>query len=123
MKWTLPIITVLLFCFGCGEQKPKVETKYDFYDNLTDSRPEDSNGSNKDKNKDENKKENEGEQKKETDSSDSGVQEPLTDPILADEAIELEELKMEDSDALTALIAARLSASSKKKRTPLHSAI
>jgi hypothetical protein len=117
MKWTLPIIAVVLFSFGCGEQKPKVETKYDFYDNLTDSRPEDSNGSNKDKNEDENKKE------KETDSSDSGVEEPLTDPILADEAIELEELKMEDSDALTALIAARLSASSKKKRIPLHIAI
>jgi hypothetical protein len=121
MKWTLPIIAVVLFSFGCGEQKPKVETKYDFYDNLTDSRPEDSNGSNKDKNKDENKKENEGEQKKETDSSDSGVEEPLTDPILADEAIELEELEMEDSDALTALIAARLSVSSQKKKTPLRS--
>jgi hypothetical protein len=122
MKWTIPIIAVLLFCFGCGEQKPKVETKYDFYDNLTDSRPEDSNGSNKDKNKDEKKKEDEGEQKKETESSDSGIDESLTDPILADEAMELEELEMEDSDALTALISARLSASSKKKRIPLHGA-
>jgi hypothetical protein len=123
MKWIIPIIAVVLFSFGCGEQKPKVETKYDFYDNLTDSRPEDSNGSNKDKNKDENKDDSKEKQKKETETSDSGIDESLTDPILADEAMELEELEMEDSDALTALIAARLSASSKKKRIPLHSAI
>jgi hypothetical protein len=123
MKWTTPIIAVILFSFGCGEQKPKVETKYDFYDNLTDSRPEDSQGTDKDKNKDENKDDSKEKQKKESETSDSGVQESLTDPILADEAMELEELEMEDSDALTALISARLSPTHKKKRIPRYSVI
>ncbi|MCP4199199.1 MAG: hypothetical protein GY762_18800 [Proteobacteria bacterium] len=122
MKWTTPIITVILCSFGCGEQKPRVETKYDFYDNLTDSRPEDSNGTDKNRNKDENKDDSREKQKKETEASDSGVQQPLSDPILADEAMELEELEMEDSDALTALISARLS-STKKKRIPRYGVI
>jgi hypothetical protein len=117
MKWTLPIIAIGFISLSCGEQKPKVETNYDFYDDVTDTRPEDSDG--KDKKKDKGKEE----KKKEPQGGDSGVEQPLLDPILADETIELEELEMEDNDALTALISARLSSSSQKKKNPPHQAM
>ncbi len=115
MKWTFLILAASLLSLACGEQKPKVENKYDFYDDVMNTRPEDSDG--KDKKKDKDKKDNTETQ------TDSGVEESLIDPILADETIELEELEMEDSDALTALILDRLSTSSKKKATPHYSAI
>jgi hypothetical protein len=113
MKWTIPIIALVFSSLACGEQKPKVENKYDFYDNVMDTRPEDTGG--KDKSKEE--------KKKDTQAGDSGVEESLIDPILADEAIELEELEMEDSDALTALISERLSPPYKKKTTARYNTI
>ena len=120
MKWCFLVSVVLLFALGCGDdqKKSKVKSEYDFYDDVMNTRPEDSQQKKQKKDGDDNRDKKE----QDTPTSDGGAEEALFDPVMADEKIELEEIEMEDSDALTALIIERLSRTDKKKVHRLPSA-
>ena len=110
MKQCLIVSVLLLLALGCGDdqKKSKVKSEYDFYDDLMNTRPEDSQQK-KDGDDSRDQKE------KDNPASDGGTEEALFEPLMADDKIELEEIEMEDSDALTALILERLSRTDKKK--------
>jgi hypothetical protein len=112
------VFAIVLLPLGCGENKPKVEGSYDFYDNITNSGPdetEDENGSDDELNNESPKKDNEGE-KDEKAPSDEQID--MVDPIMSNQDVELEELEMEDHDALATLIADLLRATEPGKKKP-----